>query len=40
MTKSKQQKKQHFELTKKNLVIVAVIFGICIGIPMLILLNI
>ena len=38
--KQKTSTKQHFELTKKNLIIVISIFAVCIGIPMLILLNI
>jgi hypothetical protein len=40
MEKQKTSTKQHFELTKKNLIIVISIFAVCIGIPVLILLNI
>ncbi|MFT6087934.1 MAG: hypothetical protein ACI9UD_002901 [Glaciecola sp.] len=39
MNKSQDISKHHFQLTKKNVLIVVAIFIVCIGLPMLILLN-
>jgi hypothetical protein len=39
MNEKQDSGNHHFQLTKSNVLIVAAIFVVCIGLPMLILLN-